>query len=73
VELADMAAAGARSVMLFLVQIASAERFALARDIDPAYGAQFDLARVQGVEAIARRCRLTRAGVEVAEAIAIVD
>ena len=47
VELADMVAAGARAVMLFLVQIGSAERFALARDIDPAYGAQFDLARAQ--------------------------
>jgi len=73
VELAHMAAAGARAVMLFLVQIASAERFALARDIDPAYGAQFDLARAQGVEAVARRCRLTRDGIEVAEAIAIID
>jgi sugar fermentation stimulation protein A len=73
VELADMVAAGARSVMLFLVQIASAERFALARDIDPAYGAQFDSARARGVEALARRCRLTRAGVEVAEPIAIID
>ena len=73
VELADMAAAGGRAVMLFLVQIASAERFALARDIDPTYGAQFDRARAQGVEALARRCRLTREGIEVAEAIAIVD
>src|SRR6202045_2729928 len=73
VELADMVAAGARAVMLFLVQIASAERFALARDIDPPHGAQFDRARAQGVEALARRCRLTRAGVEVAEPIAIVD
>ena len=72
-ELTDMVAAGARAVMLFLVQIASAERFAVARDIDPAYGAQFDLARAQGVEAIARRCRLTRDGVEVAEPIAIID
>jgi sugar fermentation stimulation protein A len=73
VELADMKAAGARAVMLFLVQIASAERFALARDIDPAYGAQFDLARAQGVEALARRCRLSRDRIEVAEAIAIID
>jgi sugar fermentation stimulation protein A len=72
-ELADRAAAGARAVMLFLVQIASAERFALARDIDPAYGTQFDRARAQGVEALARRCRLTRAGIEVAEPIAIIE
>ena len=34
-----MAAAGARAVMLYLIQIGSAPRFALARDIDPAYGA----------------------------------
>src|ERR1700726_4354504 len=73
VELAEMAAAGARAVMLFLVQIASAERFALARDIDPTYGMQFDRARAQGVEALARRCRLSRDAIEVAEAIAIID
>jgi sugar fermentation stimulation protein A len=72
-ELAVVATAGARAVMLFLVQIASAERFALARDIDPAYGLQFDLARAQGVEALARRCRLSRDAIEVAEAIAIID
>jgi sugar fermentation stimulation protein A len=73
VELADVVAAGGRAVMLFLVQIASAQRFAVARDIDTAYGAQFDRARAQGVEALAHRCRLTRAGIEVAERIAIVD
>ena len=72
-ELAVVAAAGARAVTLFLVQIASAERFALARDIAPAYGLQFDLARAQGVEALARRCRLSRDAIEVAEAIAIID
>jgi sugar fermentation stimulation protein A len=72
-ELAAMAATGARAVMLFLVQIASAERFALARDIDPIYGMQFDRARAQGVEALARRCRLSRDAIEVAEAIAIID
>jgi sugar fermentation stimulation protein A len=73
VELGAMVAAGARAVMLYLVQIGSAERFALARDIDPAYGAAFDTARALGVEAIARRCRLTRQGIEVAEAIDIVE
>jgi sugar fermentation stimulation protein A len=72
-ELAGMAAVGARAVMLFLVQIASAERFAIARDIDPTYGAHFDRARAHGVEAIARRCRLTRDRIEVAEPIAIID
>src|SRR5215813_12044899 len=55
-ELGEMAAAGARAVMLFLIQIGSARRFKLARDIDPAYGAAFDAARSMGVEAIAYRC-----------------
>jgi sugar fermentation stimulation protein A len=72
-ELADMVAAGHRAVMLFLVQIGSAQRFSLARDIDPAYGHAFDAARRAGVEAITRRCRLSREGIEVAEAISIVD
>jgi sugar fermentation stimulation protein A len=72
-ELADMVAAGARAVMLYLVQIGSAQRFALARDIDPGYGTAFDAARAMGVEAIARRCRLTHDGIEVAEAVSIVD
>lgn len=73
VELAAMKAAGARAVMLFLVQIGSAQRFALARDIDPAYGKAFDLARAAGVEAIARRCRLSHDGIEVAGAISLTD
>jgi sugar fermentation stimulation protein A len=72
-ELSDMVALGARAVMLFLVQIGSAQRFKLARDIDPAYGRAYDAARACGVEAIARRCRLSHDGIEVAEAISIVE
>jgi sugar fermentation stimulation protein A len=71
-ELAAMAAAGARAVMLFLVQIGSAARFALARDIDPAYGAAFDRARAAGVEAIAYRCLLTRAAIVLAGPVPMV-
>jgi sugar fermentation stimulation protein A len=73
VELTAMVAAGARAVMLFLAQIGSAERFAVARDIDRVYGAELDRARAAGVEALARRCRLTHDGIAVAEPIAIVD
>jgi len=72
-ELSAMVTAGARAVMLFLVQIGSARSFALARDIDPAYGRAYDMARSAGVEAIARRCRLTGDGIEVADAIPIGD
>lgn len=70
-ELSAMAAAGARAVMLFLVQIGSAQRFTLARDIDPTYAAAFAMARAAGVEALARRCRLTCEGIEVSEPVPI--
>ncbi|WP_204302488.1 DNA/RNA nuclease SfsA, partial [Klebsiella pneumoniae] len=49
----------ARAVMVFLIQYGGADRFALARDIDPAYGRAFDRARQRGVEMLAYRCRLT--------------
>lgn len=64
-ELAARVAAGERAVMLFLVQIGSAETVDIARDIDPAYGAAFDRARVAGVEAIAVRCRPSLDGIAV--------
>jgi len=70
-ELAAEAAKGARAMMLFLVQIGSAEGVALARDIDPAYGAAFDRAVAAGVEAIALRCRITTEGIEVAEPVPV--
>jgi sugar fermentation stimulation protein A len=71
-ELADMVAQGHRAVMLFLIQIGSARHFALARDIDPAYGRAFDAARAAGVEAIAYRCGITCDGIEVVEPVSIV-
>ena len=70
-ELSAMVAAGARAVMLFLIQIGSAQRFKLARDIDPAYGKAFDAARAAGVEIIAYRCGITCEGIEVIEPVAI--
>jgi sugar fermentation stimulation protein A len=72
-ELGDMVAAGSRAVMLFLIQIGSARRFKLARDIDPAYGAAFDAARAMGVEALAYRCGITREGIEVVEPVPIAE
>lgn len=58
-ELSDMVAAGHRAVMLYLVQRDDAERFSLARDIDPTYADSFDRAREAGVEALAYDCGLT--------------
>jgi sugar fermentation stimulation protein A len=72
-ELANAVAAGARAVMLFVIQIGSANRFMLARDIDPRYGAAFDRARTAGVEAIAWRCTLHCEGIEVAAPVPMID
>jgi len=71
-ELGDAVAAGARAVMLFLIQIGSATRFALARDIDPRYGAAFDRARARGVEAMAWRCVVGCDGIDVAAPVPII-
>lgn len=70
-ELAEMAATGARAVMLFVIQIASARSFALAADIDPAYARAFDNARARGVEALAWTCDLTRQDIRLGRAVPI--
>ena len=70
-ELASMVEASARAVMLYLIQIGSAERFALARDIDRAYGQAFDYARKVGVEAIAWKCAVSPDRIEVTEPITL--
>jgi sugar fermentation stimulation protein A len=72
-ELGDMVAAGARAVMLYLIQIGSARRFALARDIDRVYGEAFDRAKARGVEAIAYRCAITTDGLSVAAPVPLTD
>lgn len=72
-ELAQMRAKGARAVLLFVIQIPSASRFAVARDIDPAYAAAFDQAREAGVEMLAWRCNVNLGGIEIAAPVPIVD
>ena len=58
-------------MLLFVIQIPSAERFAVARDIDPAYAAAFDRARAAGVEMLAWRCAITVDGIEIAAPVPI--
>ncbi|MBX6426705.1 MAG: DNA/RNA nuclease SfsA [Variibacter sp.] len=72
-ELARVAAAGARAVLLFLIQIGSATRFAVAHDIDPTYAAALDRARAQGVEALAYTCAVSCEGIRLARRVPIVD
>lgn len=52
-ELAAMAQAGHRAIMLYLVQRTDCSDVTLADDIDPAYAAAFRTAQSAGVEVIA--------------------
>ena len=70
-ELAAMARSGMRAVMLFVIQIGSATSFALARDLDAAYGAAFDAAVADGVEVLAYTCRVGRDGITLASRVPI--
>jgi sugar fermentation stimulation protein A len=70
-ELATVVAGGARAVQLYIIQIPSADRFAVAREIDPAYAAAFDRARARGVEMLAWRCAVTVEGIEIAAPVPI--
>ncbi len=65
-ELRDMVAAGHRAVMLFLIQIGSADCFALAADIDPAYAKALAQAQAAGVEVITYRCTICAESISIA-------
>jgi sugar fermentation stimulation protein A len=66
-----MRVTGARTVMLFVIQIGSADSFAVARDIDKTYAEGFRQAREQGVEMLAWRCDIEVGGVAVAARVPI--
>ncbi|MEM7524197.1 MAG: DNA/RNA nuclease SfsA, partial [Pseudomonadota bacterium] len=70
-ELADMAAAGARAVMIFVVQRGDCRRFALADDIDPGYAHAYAAAVRAGVEAYAIAFRWTPSGPSFAHPVEI--
>ncbi|TNJ47842.1 DNA/RNA nuclease SfsA [Phaeobacter sp. B1627] len=69
-ELAGMAGAGHRAVMLYLVQRTDCDRFALAADIDPAYAAEFEAAQAAGVERLIYSTSITPCDIEISSRIA---
>ncbi len=71
VELNNMVAAGARAVMLYIVQRGDCGAFALAEDIDPAYAAAYRAARAGGVETLCYDCAITLEGIELRRALPI--
>jgi sugar fermentation stimulation protein A len=72
-DLSAMVDSGRRAALLFVIQIPSADRFTIARDIDSAYAAGFDRARAKGVEMLAWRCRISIEGIEIKDPVPIVD
>ncbi|MEX0759660.1 MAG: DNA/RNA nuclease SfsA [Tistlia sp.] len=70
-ELADAAEAGARAVMLYVVQRTDCDRLSLARDLDPVYARSFAEASARGVEALCWACSISTAGIEVIRPLAI--
>lgn len=70
-ELAAMARAGQRAIMLYLVQRTDATRFRLAGDIDPAYAEAFMAARRQGVETLVLGTNITAGGIKPAHQLTL--
>ncbi len=70
-ELANMAQAGHRAVMFYLVQRTDCDRFDLARDIDPTYGEECAQARAAGVEIFCYDTRISPQGVELGKPLAV--
>lgn len=71
-ELAAMVEAGHRAVMMFCIQRMDGDRLALARDIDPKYGAAFDRALEAGVEALAWECDVRREQIVLSRPVPVV-
>lgn len=71
-ELAAQVKAGARAVMLYIVQRNDCDAFALATDIDPAYARAFAEARQAGVEALVYGCTLSPDGVRLRSRLPLV-
>jgi len=58
-ELAAKVVEGDRAAVLFVVQRADCDRFAICRDLDPRFAAAFDLAVAAGVEVLIYGCSVS--------------
>ena len=70
-ELAAVVAEGGRALVVITVQM-RAERFDVARDIDPAFDRAFRRARAAGVAVRAYACEVSRSGVVLAAEVPVV-
>lgn len=70
-ELANVARAGARAVLLYVVQRTDCERFRIADDLDPAYAAAARDAAARGVEMLCFDTNINREGIWLRNALPI--
>ncbi len=70
-ELTDVAAAGHRAVMLYVIQRGDCDGFRIADDIDPEYAAGLDAARRAGVETYCYRTRVTKHGIDISDRLSM--
>jgi sugar fermentation stimulation protein A len=71
IEMTDMVKAGARAVMVYLVQRGDCRRFKVAGDIDPTYANELKKALAAGVEAVCYGCEVTPDGITIGKALEI--
>jgi sugar fermentation stimulation protein A len=72
-ELGDMAEAGHRAVMIYLIQRNDCDRFRICADLDPLYAIAFERAKARGVEAYAIRCKVSPQGIEPAALVPVIE
>ena len=72
-ELSNMVKAGARAVMVYLIQSQNPSRFGLADDKDRTYFNEFRKAREAGVEALALTCNVSTSEITVDRAIPVME
>ena len=70
-ELAAMAREGHRAVMFYCVNRTDCDSFDLARDIDPNYAAEFEIARKEGLEILAYSCDIAPTGIRLARPLKV--
>ncbi|MFY9210363.1 MAG: DNA/RNA nuclease SfsA [Aestuariivita sp.] len=68
-ELAQMARAGHRAILFYLVQRTDCDRVGVARDIDPTYGAALDAAKAVGVDVMAYSTLISPDGIALGQAL----
>jgi sugar fermentation stimulation protein A len=68
-ELAKKVAEGDRAAVMFVVQRADCDRFAVARDLDPAFATAFETAVAGGVEVIAYGCDVSPLAIKIDQPI----